>query len=118
MTRALEADLAAVIARHECTGREFVEAALHCAAGYFEDVPQLIDVQEFADGLREALRGGACAKPIIEARAREREHAGRPKADAEPSLNSDEVPVRTDTEIASLGRSCVPGTGRAVSFQR
>lgn len=40
------------------------------------------------------------AKPIIEAKAREREHAGRPKS-GEARPNSDEV-IRTDTTLADM----------------
>lgn len=57
---AFERELAALIGKHAdwLDGRTFVETALRCADGYFEDVPALVDVHMFADKLCEALREG------------------------------------------------------------
>jgi len=53
----LEHDMSLLLAKHDCTGREFVAAALRVAEGYFErgDLPALADVGELAEALRRGF---------------------------------------------------------------
>ena len=58
MSAHLEHALAALVAKHsDLTGREFVEACLRVAEGYFEpgDLPTLIDADALAAELRRQL---------------------------------------------------------------
>ena len=57
LSQQLENDLAALIARHEPTGEQFVEACHRVAQGYFEpdELPPL-DLREFGEALAQAIR--------------------------------------------------------------
>lgn len=50
----LVADLAELVARHDVSGREFVEACLRVAEGYYppDDLPPMLSVPQLLESLR------------------------------------------------------------------